>query len=418
MHSPVRLVTALALFLVSLALASLFGAATWQLLVIAAAVFIGAFILFGGETEESGRQIAIQETPTPLPTAPISSRVWLEHPDFQQLVEGQDSPILVIGDGLVLLANAAALGLLGQHIIGQDVRTAIRHPAAADKLTNPPPYSSASLTDLVGLGGRQQRWQMRTIALGGGERFVLLTDLSALESAERMRTDFVANASHELRTPLAAILGFIETLRDPDAGGDEATRERFLSVMDKEAKRMQQLVDDLISLSRIEADRYRAPADQVDMAQLVREVSHDIKESANRSHSDISVSISDGVPGVAGERTQLTQLLHNIIGNAVKYNREGRKVDIILSLDDTHPDMVKLTVQDEGEGIANEHIPRLTERFYRVDSARSRAMGGTGLGLAIVKHIVERHRGRLAVESVVGEGTRFSIWLPHAENEN
>ena len=154
------------------------------------------------------------------------------------------------------------------------------------------------------------------------------------------------------------------------------------------------------------------------MAQLVREVSHDIKESANRSHSDISVSISDGVPGIAGERTQLTQLLHNIIGNAVKYNREGRKVDIILSLDDTHPDMVKLTVQDEGEGIANEHIPRLTERFYRVDSARSRAMGGTGLGLAIVKHIVERHRGRLAVDSVVGEGTRFSIWLPRVENED
>ena len=418
MHSPVRLVIALALFLVSLALASLFGAATWQLLVIAAAVFIGAFILFGGEIEEGGRQIVIQETPAPLPAAPISSRVWLTHPDFQQLVEGQDSPILVIGDGLVLSANPAALGLLGQHIIGQDVRTAIRLPAAADKLANPRAHSSGSLTDLVGLGGRQQRWQMRTIALGGGERFVLLTDLSALESAERMRTDFVANASHELRTPLAAILGFIETLRDPDAGGDEAIRERFLGVMDKEAKRMQQLVDDLISLSRIEADRYRAPADQVDMAQLVREVSHDIKESANRSHSDITVSISDGVPQVAGERTQLVQLLHNIIGNAVKYNREGRKVDIILSLDDTHPDMVKLTVQDEGEGIANEHIPRLTERFYRVDSARSRAMGGTGLGLAIVKHIVERHRGRLAVDSVVGEGTRFSIWLPRVESEN
>lgn len=417
MHSPVRLVLALALFLVSLALASLFGAATWQLLLIAAAVFIGAFILFGGDAEEGGRQIVIQETPAPAPLPPISSRAWVMHPDFQRLLEGQDSPILVVGDGLVLSANAAALGLLGQHIIGQDIRTAIRHPAAADKLANPREGSAGSLTDLVGLGGRQQRWQMRTIALQGGERVVLLTDLSALESAERMRTDFVANASHELRTPLAAILGFIETLRDPDAGNDPATRERFLGVMDKEAKRMRQLVDDLISLSRIEADRYRAPSEQVDLAQLVREVAHDIQESANRSNSIVSVNIADAVPDAIGERTQLAQLLHNIIGNAVKYNREGRKVDISLMLDEAHPDMIRLAVQDEGEGIDQDHIPRLTERFYRVDSARSRAMGGTGLGLAIVKHIVERHRGRLVIDSVVGEGTRASIWLPRADAE-
>lgn len=416
MHSPVRLVLALALFLVSLALASLFGAATWQLLLIAAAVVAGAFLLFGGEAEEGGRHIVIEETPPPLPPEPISSRSWLMHPDFQRLAEELDSPILVVGDGLVLSANPPALSLLGQHIIGEDIRTAIRHPAAADKLANPRAGSAGSLTDLVGLGGRQQRWQMRTIALGGGERFVLLTDLSALESAERMRTDFVANASHELRTPLAAILGFIETLRDTDAGSDEPTRERFLGVMDKEAKRMRQLVDDLISLSRIEADRYRAPADEVDMAQLVREVAHDIQESANRSHSIVSVSIADGIPHVIGERAQLAQLLHNIIGNAVKYNREGRKVDIALALDEAHPAMIRLAVQDEGEGIDQDHIPRLTERFYRVDSARSRAMGGTGLGLAIVKHIVERHRGRLAVDSVVGEGTRVSVWLPRAES--
>lgn len=413
MHSPVRLVVALALFLVSLALASLFGAATWQLLVIAAAVIAGAFILFGGEAEANGRQIVIEEKPAAKAPEPISTRAWLMHTDFQRLIAQQDSPILVVGDGLVLSANPPALSLLGHHIIGQDIRTAIRHPAAADRLANPRADSSGSITDLVGLGGTKQRWQMRTIALGGGERFVLLNDLSALESAERMRTDFVANASHELRTPLAAILGFIETLRDPDAGEDAPTRERFLGVMDKEAKRMRQLVDDLISLSRIEADRYRTPSDRVDFAQLVREVAHDIQESGNRSNSVIATTIADDMPKVTGDRTQLAQLLHNIIGNAAKYNREGRAIAITLGSDaEAATNMVKLTVRDEGEGIEADHIPRLTERFYRVDSARSRAMGGTGLGLSIVKHIVERHKGRLAIDSAPGVGTNVTIWLP------
>ena len=227
-----------------------------------------------------------------------------------------------------------------------------------------------------------------------------------------MRVDFVANASHELRTPLAGILGFIETLADPELGKDVETRKRFLKIMDGEARRMQRLIDDLISLSRIEAEKYRLPEAAVDLSELTAEVVGVFRTSNGDRGREVEMEITPGLPAIQGDRAQLSQLIHNLVGNSVKYGRPGTPIHVTLG--EGPSGMVRLSVADEGEGIGPDHLPRLTERFYRVDSGRSRAMGGTGLGLAIVKHIVERHRGRLDISSVLGKGTNVSILLPGA----
>jgi two-component system phosphate regulon sensor histidine kinase PhoR len=271
--------------------------------------------------------------------------------------------------------------------------------------------------ELVGLGTREQQWEMRIAPLsaptGEDRRIVQLMDRTGSRATERMRVDFVANASHELRTPLAAILGFIETLTDPTAGEDAETRQRFLKIMDAEARRMDRLVDDLMSLSRIEADKYRAPDAVVDLRELAAEVVAIFRESHRPRGQDVALDIDGHVLPVRGDRAQLSQLLHNLVGNSAKYGRAGTPITVRLT--PGSPGLVKLMVSDEGDGIAPDHLPRLTERFYRIDSGRSRSMGGTGLGLAIVKHIVERHRGRLDIASVVGRGTTITVLLPLAE---
>jgi two-component system phosphate regulon sensor histidine kinase PhoR len=239
---------------------------------------------------------------------------------------------------------------------------------------------------------------------------VHLSDRSEAVAAEKMRVDFVANASHELRTPLATMLGFIETLQDDRAAGDKATRARFLDIMKGEGKRMQQLIDDLMSLSRIEAERFRAPQDPVDLLALVDEVRTGCAQLIAQRESALVLDNEAGSAIVPGDRGQLLQLLRNLVVNALKYGREGEPV--LVRLEAPAPDRVKLSVVDHGEGIAPEHLPRLTERFYRVDAGRSRAVGGTGLGLAIVKHIVGRHRGTLDIRSRLGEGTSVSVELP------
>jgi two-component system phosphate regulon sensor histidine kinase PhoR len=318
-------------------------------------------------------------------------------------------PIFLIRDGRVSLANVAARDLLGQHIVGDDARVAIRHPAAAERLSAPQPVGAERPIELVGLGTRDQRWEMRVGETSDGQRVVHLIDQTGNYAAERMRVDFVANASHELRTPLASILGFIETLSD-EAGEDSAVRARFLKVMDDEAQRMLRLIEDLISLSRIEAEKYRLPDHPVDLAQLVADVRAELADAAGDRGRDLVGMVDTDVPAVSGDRVQLSQMLHNLIGNAMKYGRAGTPVTVSLRRDDSG--MVRLSVRDQGEGIAAVHIPRLTERFYRADAGRSRSVGGTGLGLAIVKHIVERHRGRLDIVSQVGVGTTVMVVLP------
>lgn len=335
---------------------------------------------------------------------------------FTRILDGLSDPMLVVDQGRIVLANCSARRLLGGHIVGSDVRIAIRHPAAAERFADKNPIIEPITIDIVGLGSRDQRWSMQIIPIDtdeGHQRLLVhLVDKSAKLAAERARVDFVANASHELRTPLAAILGFVETLSDPDVGNDAATRARFLGIVEGEARRMQQLVDDLMSLSRIEADKHSLPDTPVDMAALAREAVETLKVSRGARGADLHLVIKDNVPPVRGDRAQMSQLLHNLIDNAAKYGRPGTPVDITLA--PYGAGMLKLRVSDQGEGIAEEHLPRLTERFYRVDSGRSRALGGTGLGLAIVKHIVERHRGRFDIASVVGKGTTVTVQLPIA----
>ncbi len=358
--------------------------------------------------------------PTPLPDArtdgltqpadaPLPS--LLRHPDFAHWADQEKEPLLGVADNVVTIVNDAAVRLLGRHIVGADVRTAIRHPAATDWLSRTDGSAEAQTINLMDFPRPGQRWTMRIAALSGSESIIFLVDRSLLDAADRMRSDFVANASHELRTPLAAILGYVETLQDMNGEADAPTRHRFLSIIDREARRMQQLVIDLLSISRVEADRFRRPTAHVDLAAIVRSTIAQLQDSENPRAKDIVVRLDDTPQPMLGDEAQLGQLAHNVISNAMKYGRSGTPVTVELL---PAGNRVRLSVSDEGDGIAPDHLPRLTERFYRVDEARSRSVGGTGLGLAIVKHISERHQGQLAIESELGKGTRVSVTFPLA----
>ncbi|MDE2579832.1 MAG: two-component sensor histidine kinase [Hyphomicrobiales bacterium] len=237
---------------------------------------------------------------------------------------------------------------------------------------------------------------------------VVLRDVTEARRIDRMRADFVANASHELRTPLASVLGFVETLQGP-AANDPAARERFLAIMRDQARRMARLVDDLLSLSRIEQNLHLRPQGVVDLSGLAHEIADSLRGLARESGATIELRAAADV-FVFGDRDDLLRVIENLIENAIKY---GGPAPIAVSVERAG-DMARLTVRDRGPGIAAEHLPRLTERFYRVDAGASKAKGGTGLGLAIVKHIVARHHGRLSIESRPGEGSTFSIILPQA----
>ncbi|MDX3900801.1 MAG: ATP-binding protein [Sphingobium sp.] len=398
----------LALLLLGTGGALFLGAAAHDIVLpLLSALGVLAIVAFGGEPEESA-----------APPPPPEPADVLQDPVFTTMLEGIADPLLFIERGRIMRANPAALRLLGAHIVGEDARIAIRHPAAAERLANNSPMAEPDAIELVGLGTRDQRWRMRIAPLpsaepGAARRMVHLINRSSAYATEKMRVDFVANASHELRTPLAGILGFIETLTDPELGKDAETRNRFLAIMDGEARRMQRLVDDLMSLSRIEAEKYRVPDSAVDLSELVAEVVGVFRSSHGERGRDVRMEIAPDLPTVQGDRAQLSQLLHNLIGNSAKYGRPGTPIDVRLT---TGPSgMARLAVADEGEGIGPDHLPRLTERFYRVDSGRSRAMGGTGLGLAIVKHIVERHRGRLDIASTLGKGTTITVLVPLAQ---
>ncbi|MBJ7440351.1 MAG: two-component sensor histidine kinase [Sphingopyxis sp.] len=331
------------------------------------------------------------------------------HPDFAHWVDQEQEPLLGTADNIVTIANDAAVRLLGRHIVGADVRTAIRHPAATEWLSRMQDDALPETVNLIDFPRPGQRWTMRIAALSGSENIIFLSDRSAIDAADRMRSDFVANASHELRTPLAAILGYVETLQEMNGETDAPTRDRFLSIIEREARRMQQLVIDLLSISRVEADRFRRPTANVDLAMIIRTTVGQLSDSEPARAKDLVTKLGDGAQPMLGDEAQLSQLAHNIISNAMKYGHAGTPVTVELVREGRR---VRLSVSDQGDGIAPDHLPRLTERFYRVDEARSRSVGGTGLGLAIVKHIGERHQGQLDIDSEVGKGTRVSVTFP------
>jgi len=255
------------------------------------------------------------------------------------------------------------------------------------------------------------------LAAGGDRRsdILLMTfnDLTPLRRVEEMRADFVANASHELRTPLAALLGFIETLQGP-AKDDSAAREKFLAIMQGQATRMARLIDDLLSLSRIELNAHLRPNTLVDLAPIVRQVADGLQMLARDRDVVIKVAASPEPLVVLGDRDELIRALENLVENALKYGAAGKRVDITLGRGQmpTNAPEARITVRDYGPGIAPEHLPRLTERFYRVDVADSRAQGGTGLGLALVKHVLNRHGGRVSIASTPGTGASFTMHVP------
>ncbi len=401
-------------------------------LLVALAFIVGGAIL-AGQLPQSGQQLIVviasgaialftvlQDRPAPPLPDPASlerqrKRILYQGRSeaYQDIIDPITDPILLVRNAKVAAANPAAAKVLGDHIVGEDVRIAIRHPAAADRLANPDAKHTGEPILLVGVGSTNQRWELRIHSLQDGLKLVQLSDRSSRYAAERMRTDFVANASHELRTPLAAIKGFLETLQDPKAGKDDETRERFLKIMYNEADRMQRLIEDLMSLSRIEAEKFELPSEQIDLSTLVEEARDFYINSRGKKAKEIRVYLPTDIPMIHGDRAQLAQVVNNLLSNAFKYGKKGTPVTINLAPNKAGT-MLCLAISDEGDGIAPEHIPRLTERFYRVDKGRSKSIGGTGLGLAIVKHISERHGGRMEINSEVGRGTAVSVLLPIA----
>ena len=322
------------------------------------------------------------------------------------ILDAMAEPTLIVRSQRTIAANQAARELLGDAIIGRDLRFAIRHPLALDMIL----LGRKAEIDVVGIGSAERPWHISTRPLADGAALVQLSDRSAVQAAERMRTDFVANASHELRTPLATIIGYSETLAEDGAMAD-ALRIRFGDTIRGEARRMLRIIEDLMSLSRIEADRFNPPDDLIELADVARLAIEHAGPLLTRRCCTIRADIGADIPAVRGDYGQLLQLADNLIGNALRYgcNEQNCSVDIIVRRDNSR---VLLVVRDTGDGIDADHIPRLTERFYRVDAARSRDSGGTGLGLAIVKHIVERHRGTLDIRSAPGRGTEVTIALP------
>ena len=343
-------------------------------------------------------QAALSTTSRPVPGNASEVRL---------LIDALDEPTILVEGRRIGIANPPARALLGQNIEGRDVRLAIRHPEALDLILA---HRSGEI-DVTGVGELGRAWRLH-IGNVGEAVLVRMIDRSAATSTEKMRVDFVANASHELRTPLAAVIGYAETLAD-GVGLTDELRSSFSRTIGDEAQRMLRIIEDLMSLSRLEADRFVKPTDIVRIEDVVDAAITNAQFVASGRKCRLVADVDSSLAPLPGDFDQLVQLFENLLSNAVRYGcaSGGCEIRVSAALDG---DFVRIAVADEGPGIAKEHLPRLTERFYRVDSARSRNSGGTGLGLSIVKHIVERHRGLLEIGSELGKGTTVTVLLPAA----
>lgn len=340
--------------------------------------------------------------------------------DFHSVLEALEEPVLLIDRASVILrANGAAREILGDAIEGSPLVRVIRHPEALRCLENVLLHHEKTSAEIHLAVPQRTIFRLTALPLqdDGEEAAVafILNDMSPLLEAAQMRSDFVANVSHELRSPLTTLAGLIETLQGA-AKDDETARLRFLGIMQNEAGRMDRLIDDLLSLSRVEAEAKIRPTESVDLIPVIKAVIATLEEREDGFDHAYFFSADMRAASVSGETDQLTQVFQNLLENAAKYSDPKGAIRVTLEVREKalgfNTPVLIVTVDDEGEGIAAEHVPRLTERFYRVDSGRSRAMGGTGLGLAIVKHIVSRHRGRISITSQQGEGTKVTILLP------
>ena len=346
-------------------------------------------------------------------------------PRARDLLERLPDPLMLLDEtNRVILANRAMVAVVGTDTRRKHVSAVLRTPSvlqAIERTAATGEPASVEFSVRVPVEQHYQAYVTRT-ELGPRITAILLHDVTATLRAQEARADFVANASHELRTPLAALSGFIDTLRG-HAKDDEAARERFLDIMSVEAGRMSRLIDDLMSLTRIEQNEHVPPLGEVDIMGVVCDAAAALQGLARLDDVTLSVAAMAAVPPIVGDRDELIQLFQNLMHNAIKYGRPGGHVSIALSAASSPvappgrhsaESFIAVAVKDDGEGIPREFSPRLTERFYRVDVRRSRERGGTGLGLAIVKHIVNRHHGRLLIDSVTGEGSTFTVLLPAA----
>ncbi len=348
----------------------------------------------------------------------------------RDILEGIPDPVILLNaQRSIVAANRPARDVLGVGRLGGDLALSLRHPdvlAAVDtvsagipsiseEIALPVPVPRSFTLHVARLPGTEGPADLGD---PGGPRVILvLHDETRAKKAEQSRADFVANASHELRSPLSALIGFIETLRGP-ASDDAEARERFLGIMHDEALRMARLVEDLMSLSRVEINEHVRPRGQADLRRILTRVADALLVRAEGRDMAFDIQCPDDLPMVAGDPDQLTQVFHNLMDNAIKYGRAGTPIGIAARPVDRVPGGdgrgVSVSVSDQGEGVSAIHIPRLTERFYRIDEGRSRRLGGTGLGLAIVKHIVSRHRGQITIKSREGAGTTVTVVLPAA----
>jgi two-component system phosphate regulon sensor histidine kinase PhoR len=363
-----------------------------------AAALIAQFVTF----QEPVLRTVEQTPDDPLALLPPLTRLLLEQLPM---------PVMLL-DGVerVLFVNQSMRGVLGPGLDRKRASAVLRNPevmaAVAEAASGTPANVPFSLP--VPVERHYQAYAAR-ISVSPPVTVLLLHDLTVVRKSEQMRADFIANASHELRTPLAAVTGFIDTLRG-HAKDDAVARDQFLEIMATETARMRRLIHDLLSLTRIEMNEHVPPQGAVDLEAAVRQSANALVPLATQDAITLTVTVVPDLPPVTGEHDELVQLFQNLIHNAIKYGREGGQVQIALGR--TEDGQVSVAVKDDGEGIAPAAIPRLTERFYRVDVKRSRERGGTGLGLAIVKHIISRHQGRLTIESKPGEGSIFTVLLP------
>ena len=351
-----------------------------------------------------------------------------ERAELERVLDALPEPLLLLdAERKIVRANRAADSLLDGELAGRDIAASLRNPQLIEAVEQ----------TLEGAGGREIEFTLpapveRTFAArveplpepreGGAAVLLALVDFTAVRRTDQMRADFVANASHEIRTPLATLMGFIETLQG-SARDDAAARERFLAIMDQHGKRMARLVEDLLSLSRIEMNEHTPPTDTVPLPTLLASVHNTLAWRAEQRGVTVAIDAEEELPPVIGDGDELTQVFLNLVDNAIKYGDaketvrvEARRVAEAQAAGwmAGKDGAVSVSVSDRGAGIPREHLPRLTERFYRVDKARSRELGGTGLGLAIVKHIVNRHRGALAIDSAPGDGSTFTVYLQPA----
>jgi two-component system, OmpR family, phosphate regulon sensor histidine kinase PhoR len=341
---------------------------------------------------------------------------------IEQLIDGLPEAAIVLDrEGRVIAFNEMAISIAPALRRGEPALIALRMPELVDAIRRAIRRHEPQRVEFferVPL----DRWfeafvtpVTLTLGAGGTADILVMTfnDLTPLRRVEEMRADFIANASHELRTPLAALLGFIETLQGP-AKDDPVARDKFLGIMQGQATRMARLIDDLLSLSRIELNAHLQPSTPVDLAPIVRQVVDGLQMLARDRGVEIKVALSPDTLTVLGDRDELIRALENLIENALKYGAAGKRVDVTVGRAQTRAGLPEahVSVRDYGPGISPEHLPRLTERFYRVDVADSRAQGGTGLGLALVKHVLNRHGGRLTIESTPGAGATFTMHIP------